>query len=165
MGLLIIAIGAFCQSVAMPINASRNWARVVLDCTKVFFLGWFFRSWARCWRWYLPAIRCSRLCKQSCGCAFGLCSSELYGEWGTTFGLSMRYLGVITLERSIALGTYCRIGANNDSVFTGRQEIDNISCVLVYMVTLVGQVIGLAVAVCQHFDERKKKRPSSFQFY
>ena len=123
-GLLIIAIGAFCQSSSyVPINKIKDW------------------SWESYWiiqgvfAWLLFPLVGSLLSVSGTGGSFGdllsLINSQpkaawmtilfgvLWGVGGLTFGLSMRYLGV-ALGQSIALGTCSGLGAILGPVFTGH---------------------------------------------
>lgn len=149
-----------------PLTASRSGAGSRIGLYKVFSLGWFFRSWARCWQ-YLPAIRCSRFMQTILRIRFGLCSSELYGEWGgLTFGLSMRYLGV-ALGQSIALGTCAGLGTILTPVFTGKAGDLTTSVIVGVVVTLVGiGIIGLAGSMksASLSEEEKKKAVKDFNF-
>ena len=109
-GLLIIAIGAFCQSSSyVPINKIKGW------------------SWESYWlvqgvfAWLVFPLLGSLLAVPAGHSLFELFTAEssfnvlmtilfgvLWGVGGLTFGLSMRYLGV-ALGQSIALGT-CAAG-------------------------------------------------------
>ena len=110
-GLLVIAVGAFCQSSSyVPINKVRDW------------------SWETYWlvqgvfAWVLLPLLGAFLAVPSGESLSGLlCSAPAFNVWmtvffgmlwgvgGLTFGLSMRYLGV-ALGQSIALGTCAALG-------------------------------------------------------
>ena len=110
-GLLIIAVGAFCQSSCyVPINKIKDW------------------SWESYWivqgvfAWLLLPLLGALLAVPSGHSLFELFSAApsfnlwmtilfgvLWGVGGLTFGLSMRYLGV-ALGQSIALGTCAGLG-------------------------------------------------------
>ena len=110
-GLLIIAIGAFCQSSSyVPINRIKSW------------------SWESYWlvqgifAWLLFPLLGALLAVPQGGSLFALFASAdsfhlwmtvlfgvLWGVGGLTFGLSMRYLGV-ALGQSISLGTCAALG-------------------------------------------------------
>ena len=110
-GLLIIAIGAFCQSSSyVPINKVKQW------------------SWESYWlvqgvfAWLVFPILGALLAVPAGHSLFDLFTAEnsfnvwmtmlfgvLWGVGGLTFGLSMRYLGV-ALGQSIALGTCAGLG-------------------------------------------------------
>lgn len=110
-GLLIIAVGAFCQSSCyVPINKIKLWSWESYWIVQGVF-AWLI----------LPFL--GALLAVPAGCSlFGLFSAApsfnfwmtilfgvLWGVGGLTFGLSMRYLGV-ALGQSIALGTCAAIG-------------------------------------------------------
>ena len=110
-GLLIIAIGAFCQSSCyVPINKIKDW------------------SWESYWivqgvfAWLLLPLLGACLAVPDGHSLFELFNADssfnvlmtmlfgvLWGVGGLTFGLSMRYLGV-ALGQSIALGTCAGLG-------------------------------------------------------
>ena len=110
-GLLIIAVGAFCQSSSyVPINKIKSW------------------SWESYWlvqgvfAWLLFPFLGALLAVPAGQSLGGLLSSAapfrlwmtvlfgvLWGVGGLTFGLSMRYLGV-ALGQSISLGTCAALG-------------------------------------------------------
>ncbi len=110
-GLLIISIGAFCQSSSyVPINKVKDW------------------SWESYWMvqgvfaWLVFPGLGALLAVPSGGSLFGLFASSnaldvcmtlffgmLWGVGGLTFGLSMRYLGV-ALGQSLSLGTCAGLG-------------------------------------------------------
>jgi len=106
-GLIIIAIGSFCQSSSyVPIKKVKEW------------------SWESFWliqgvfAWLVFPLLGALLGIPQGGSLFDLWGAGgapmsifygiLWGVGGLTFGLSMRYLGV-ALGQSIALGTLCRI--------------------------------------------------------
>ena len=123
-GLLIIAIGAFCQSSCyVPIRKIRRW------------------SWESYWLlqgvWTLLAQHPAAVW-QTIG--YGV----LWGVGGLTFGLSMRYLGV-ALGQSIALGTCAGMGTILAPVLTGHAADLTTSVVIGVVVTLLGiAIIGVA---------------------
>ena len=119
-GLLIIAVGAFCQSSSyVPINKIRSW------------------SWESYWivqgvfAWLLFPLLGALLAVPAGESLTALFTAHpreslltmlfgaLWGVGGLTFGLSMRYLGV-ALGQSIALGTCSALGAILGPVFTGH---------------------------------------------
>ena len=163
-GLLIIAIGAFCQSSSyVPINKVREW------------------SWESYWivqgvfAWLFFPLLGALLSLSGTGGSFGdllalmqadpkatwltILFGALWGVGGLTFGLSMRYLGV-ALGQSLALGTCSALGAILGPVFTGHAH-DLISSVIIgVVVTLIGiAIIGIAGAMkaaALPEDERRK---------
>ena len=109
-GLIIIAIGAFCQSSCyVPINKIKSW------------------SWESYWlvqgvfAWLVFPLLGALLAVPAGHSLFELYAASpkatlltmffgmLWGVGGLTFGLSMRYLGV-ALGQSIALGTCAGLG-------------------------------------------------------
>ena len=152
-GLLIIAIGAFCQSSSyVPINKVKGW------------------SWESYWlvqgvfAWLVFPILGALLAVPSGHSLFELFSmvdsfniwmtilfGVLWGVGGLTFGLSMRYLGV-ALGQSIALGTCAAGGTILGPVllnifFPEANALASITSAVVVgvVVTLVGiSIIGIA---------------------
>ncbi len=110
-GLLIIAVGAFCQSSCyVPINKIKEWSWESYWIVQGVFawlvfplLGAFLAVPAGESLWTLFANADSTMLWMTI--LFGV----LWGVGGLTFGLSMRYLGV-ALGQSIALGTCAGLG-------------------------------------------------------
>src|SRR5574344_1911743 len=119
-GLIIIAIGAFCQSSCyVPINKIKSWS---------WESYWFVQG---IFAWLIFPVLGAMLAvpeghslmelytaypKESLLTAlFGM----LWGVGGLTFGLSMRYLGV-ALGQSIALGTCAGLGTILTPLLLGR---------------------------------------------
>lgn len=147
-GLLIIAIGAFCQSSSyVPINKIKKW------------------HWESYWiiqgvfAWLIFPLLGALLAVPSGHGLFELFSASpkdtfltmlygvLWGVGGLTFGLSMRYLGV-ALGQSIALGTCAGLGTILAPIFTGHAADLTFSVVFGVVVTLVGiAIIGVAGAM------------------
>ena len=151
-GLLIIAVGAFCQSSSyVPINKIKDW------------------SWESYWMvqgvfaWLVLPVFGAMLAVPAghslfelfCGHGFNVAMTMLFGVlWGIgglTFGLSMRYLGV-ALGQSIALGTCAALGTIMGPVllnvfFPEMNALSSLtfSVILGVVVTLAGiAVIGVA---------------------
>ena len=170
-GLLIIAIGAFCQSSSyVPINKIKDW------------------SWESYWivqgifAWLLFPLIGALMSVSGTGGSFGdllsLINSNpksawmtilfgmLWGVGGLTFGLSMRYLGV-ALGQSIALGTCSGLGAILGPVFTGHASDLTTAVIVGVVVTLIGiAIIGIAGAMKSAAlpEEEKKKAVKDFNF-
>ncbi|MCH4183268.1 MAG: L-rhamnose/proton symporter RhaT [Prevotella sp.] len=152
-GLLIIAVGAFCQSSSyVPINKIKNW------------------SWESYWlvqgvfAWLILPFLGALLAIPEGQSLFGLLATTdsfhlwmtilfgvLWGVGGLTFGLSMRYLGV-ALGQSIALGTCAGLGTIMGPVllnifFPQLNALSTLTFAVIFgvIVTLVGiAIIGIA---------------------
>ena len=174
-GLLIIAIGAFCQSSSyVPINKVKGW------------------SWESYWlvqgvfAWLVFPILGALLAVPSGHNFFELFSTVdsfniwmtilfgvLWGVGGLTFGLSMRYLGV-ALGQSIALGTCAAGGTILGPVllnifFPEANALASITSAVVIgvVVTLVGiAIIGIAGKMKSDSlpEEQKKAAVKDFNF-
>ena len=158
-GLLIIAIGSFCQSSSyVPINKIKKW------------------SWESYWlvqgvfAWLVFPILGASLAVPEGSSLFELYASYpkeslltalfgvLWGVGGLTFGLSMRYLGV-ALGQSIALGTCAGLGTILTPLLLGRPGDLTASVVIGVVVTLLGiAVIGVAGNMkSQSLSEEEKR--------
>ena len=174
-GLLIIAIGAFCQSSCyVPINKIKDW------------------SWESYWivqgvfAWLLLPLLGACLAVPDGHSLFELFNADnsfnvamtmlfgvLWGVGGLTFGLSMRYLGV-ALGQSIALGTCAGLGTIMGPVllnifFPEQNALASLtaSVIIGVVVTLVGiAVIGLAgsMKASSLSEEQKKEAVKDFNF-
>ena len=173
-GLLIIAVGAFCQSSSyVPINNIRSW------------------SWESYWlvqgvfAWLVFPILGALLAVPSGHGLFELYGAApkealltmffgvLWGVGGLTFGLSMRYLGV-ALGQSIALGTCAGLGTIMGPVLLNVffPELDALSAltssvIIGVAVTLVGiAIIGIAGGMksASLSEEEKKEAVKDFNF-
>ena len=170
-GLLIIAIGAFCQSSSyVPINKIKAW------------------SWESYWivqgvfAWLVFPLLGALLSLLGTGGSFGnllalmqadpratwltILFGALWGVGGLTFGLSMRYLGV-ALGQSLALGTCSALGAILGPVFTGHAHDLTSSVIIGVVVTLIGiAIIGIAGAMKAAGlpEEERRKAVKDFNF-
>ena len=166
-GLLIIAVGAFCQSSSyVPINKIKKW------------------SWESYWivqgvfAWLLFPLLGALLAVPEGESLWALFTSHpreslltmlfgaLWGVGGLTFGLSMRYLGV-ALGQSIALGTCSALGAILGPVLTGHANDLTSAVIIGVVVTLIGiAIIGVAGAMKASAlpEEEKKKAVKDFNF-
>ena len=166
-GLLIIAVGAFCQSSSyVPINKIKQW------------------SWESYWlvqgvfAWLIFPILGASLAVPEGSSLVELYASypkeslltalfgELWGVGGLTFGLSMRYLGV-ALGQSVALGTCAGLGTILTPVFTGKTGDLTTPVIVGVVVTLLGiGIIGYAGALKSAglSDEEKQKAVKDFNF-
>ena len=174
-GLLIIAVGAFCQSSSyVPINKVKGW------------------SWESYWlvqgvfAWLVFPILGALLAVPAGHNLFELFTAEnsfniwmtilfgvLWGVGGLTFGLSMRYLGV-ALGQSIALGTCAAGGTVLGPVLLNIffPELDKLSALTFpviagVVVTLLGiAIIGVAGMMKANSlpEEEKKAAVKDFNF-
>ena len=158
-GLLIIAIGAFCQSSSyVPINKIKQWSWESYWLVQGVFAWLVFPILGA----MLAVPEGSSLAelylahpKESMLTAlFGV----LWGVGGLTFGLSMRYLGV-ALGQSIALGTCAGLGTILTPLLLGRPGDLTASVVIGVVVTLLGiAVIGEAGHMkSQSLSEEEKR--------
>ena len=174
-GLLVIAIGAFCQSSSyVPINRIKQW------------------SWESYWivqgifAWLLFPLLGALLAvpeghtllelftaDQSFNIWMTIFFGILWGIGGLTFGLSMRYLGV-ALGQSIALGTCAALGTIMgpvllNSFFPELNALDSLTyaVILGVVVTLIGiAIIGVAgnMKSASLSEEEKKAAVKDFNF-
>ncbi len=166
-GLIIIAVGAFCQSSCyVPINKIKSW------------------SWESYWlvqgvfAWIVFPLMGAMLAVPEGRGLMELYAADpeaslwtmffgvLWGVGGLTFGLSMRYLGV-ALGQSIALGTCAGLGTILTPVFTGNTQDLTTPVVVGVVVTLAGiAVIGVAGNMKSKTlsEEEKKKAVKDFNF-
>ena len=152
-GLLIIAVGAFCQSSSyVPINKIKGWSWESYWLVQGVFAWLVFPILGA-----LLAVPAGHsLCELfTAGNSFNVLMTILFGVlWGVgglTFGLSMRYLGV-ALGQSIALGT-CAAGGTLlgpvllNAFFPELNTLSSLTFAVIsgVVVTLLGiAVIGIA---------------------
>ena len=166
-GLVIIAVGAFCQSSCyVPINKIKSW------------------SWESYWlvqgvfAWIVFPLLGAMLAVPAGRSLMELYAADpeaslwtmffgvLWGVGGLTFGLSMRYLGV-ALGQSIALGTCAGLGTVLTPVFTGNTQDLTMPVIVGVVVTLIGiGVIGVAgnMKAQSLSEEEKKEAVKDFNF-
>lgn len=173
-GLLIIAIGAFCQSSCyVPINKIKKW------------------SWESYWliqgifAWLVFPVLGALLAVPQGHNLIDLYTSApkeslltmffgvLWGVGGLTFGLSMRYLGV-ALGQSIALGTCAGLGTIMGPVllnvfFPELNALQSLTAAVIIgvIVTLIGiAIIGVAggMKAASLSEEEKKEAVKDFNF-
>ena len=171
LGLLIIAVGSFCQSSCyVPINKIKKW------------------SWESYWlvqgvfAWLIFPFIGALLSLSGTGGSFGdlmgmmnadpkstwltILFGALWGVGGLTFGLSMRYLGV-ALGQSIALGLCSGLGAILGPVLTGNAHTLTSAIWIGVVVTIIGiAIIGIAggMKAAALPEEEKKKAVKDFNF-
>lgn len=173
-GLLIIAIGSFCQSSSyVPIKKVKDW------------------SWESFWlvqgifAWLIFPVLGAQLAVPEGQSLVGLYLDNLsrsmwpvfwgilWGVGGLTFGLSMRYLGV-ALGQSIALGTCAGLGTIMGpvllNIFFPEQDALSaltFSVITGVVVTLIGiGIIGLAgsMKAASLSEDEKKAAVKDFNF-
>ena len=166
-GLLIIAVGAFCQSSSyVPINRIKKW------------------SWESYWivqgvfAWLVFPFLGALLAVPEGHSLFEIYAAHptdalwamffgvLWGVGGLTFGLSMRYLGV-ALGQSVALGTCAGLGTILTPIFTGNTSDLTTPVLVGVVVTLLGiRIIGYAGSLksASLSEEEKKKAVKDFNF-
>ena len=173
-GLLIIAVGAFCQSSSyVPINKIRKWSWESYWLIQGIF-AWlifpFLGALLAVPQGYgLFELYASAPKEALLTMVFGL----LWGVGGLTFGLSMRYLGV-ALGQSIALGTCAGLGTIMGPVLLNVffPEMNALSAltasvILGVVVTLLGiAIIGIAGGMksASLSEEEKKEAVKDFNF-
>ena len=174
-GLLIIAIGAFCQSSCyVPINKIKDWSWESYWIVQGVF-AWLLLPLLGAW---LAVPEGHSMCELfNSGNSFNIVMTMLFGVlWGVgglTFGLSMRYLGV-ALGQSIALGTCAGLGTVMGPVllnifFPEQNALASLtsSVIIGVVVTLLGiAVIGVAgsMKASSLSDEQKKEAVKDFNF-
>ncbi len=174
-GLLIIAVGAFCQSSCyVPINKIRNWSWESYWIVQGVFAWLVFPLVGALMA--VPAGH-SLLELFSPEHAFALGMTLLFGVlWGVgglTFGLSMRYLGV-ALGQSIALGTCAGLGTIMGPVllnafYPDGHHLEKLTFAVIFgvAVTLAGiSVIGVAGSMksAALTEEERKAAVKDFNF-
>lgn len=169
-GLIIIAVGAFCQSSCyVPINKIKSWSWESYWIVQGIFAWLIF-----------PIIGASLAIPEGktmgdlfeiflqspSESAMTILFGMLWGVGGLTFGLSMRYLGV-ALGQSIALGTCAGLGTILTPVFTGKTDDLTTPVIVGVVVTLVGiAIIGLAgqMKTASLSKEEQKAAVKDFDF-
>ena len=175
LGLLIIAIGAFCQSSCyVPINKIRDWSWESYWIVQGVF-AWLLLPLLGAW---LAVPEGHSICElfnadNSFNIIMTMLFGVLWGVGGLTFGLSMRYLGV-ALGQSIARGTCAGLGTIMGPVllnifFPEQNALASLtaSVIIGVVVTLIGiAVIGIAgsMKASSLSEEQKKEAVKDFNF-
>ena len=144
-GLIIIAVGAFCQSSCyVPINKIKLWSWESYWLVQGVF-AWIIFPLLGAMLAVPDGHRLMELyTADPAASLWTMFFGVLWGVGGLTFGLSMRYLGV-ALGQSIALGTCAGLGTILTPVFTGNTHDLTVPVVVGVVVTLAGiAVIGVA---------------------
>ncbi len=166
-GLLIIAVGSFCQSSSyVPINKVKEWSWESFWLTQGLFA------------WLLFPLLGALLAVpegSSLGAVFAAAPTAalkaagygmLWGVGGLTFGLSMRYLGV-ALGQSISLGTSAGFGTLLPALFGGTNLLEGKGLILLLgvCITLAGiAVIGYAGSLRARNMSDEEKRAAVKEF-
>ncbi len=166
-GLLIIAIGAFCQSSCyVPINKIKSWSWESYWMVQGVFAWLIFPFLGALLAVPQGASLFDIYIQNPTATLWSLFFGVLWGVGGLTFGLSMRYLGV-ALGQSIALGTCAGLGTILTPIFTGKANELTTAVIVGVAVTLVGiAIIGYAGSMKSSTlsDEEKKKAVKDFNF-
>ena len=166
-GLLIIAVGAFCQSSSyVPINRIKEWSWESYWIVQGVFAWLVFPFLGA-----LLAVPEGRSLMEAymahpADALWAMFFGVLWGVGGLTFGLSMRYLGV-ALGQSVALGTCAGLGTILTPIFTGNTGDLTAPVIVGVVVTLLGiGIIGYAgnLKSASLSEEEKKQAVKDFNF-
>lgn len=166
-GLLIIALGSFCQSSSyVPINKVREWSWESFWLVQGLFAWLVFPLLGALLAVpagnSLGAVLAADPAAALKAAGYGV----LWGVGGLTFGLSMRYLGV-ALGQSISLGTCAGFGTLLPALFGGMNLLEGQGLVLLagVCITLAGiAVIGYAGSLCARNMTEEEKRAAVKDF-
>ena len=166
-GLIIIAVGAFCQSSCyVPINKIKFWSWESYWLVQGVF-AWIIFPLLGAMLAVPDGHRLMELyTADPAASLWTMFFGVLWGVGGLTFGLSMRYLGV-ALGQSIALGTCAGLGTILTPVFTGNTHDLTVPVVVGVVVTLAGiAVIGVAgnMKAKSLSEEEQKEAVQDFNF-
>ncbi len=173
-GLVIIAIGAFCQSSSyVPINKIRSWSWESYWIVQGIF-AWVLLPLAGALLAVPEGRSLMELFMRNPGATWlTVLFGVLWGIGGLTFGLSMRYLGV-ALGQSIALGTCAGLGTVLgpvvlNALYPGQGMLATLtaSVIIGVVVTLAGiAIIGVAGSMksASLSEEEKKEAVKDFNF-
>lgn len=160
-GLIIIAIGSFCQSSShVPINKVKDWSWESFWLTQGVFAWILFPLLGAMLAVPEGSSLGAILTADTAAAGKAVFYGVLWGVGGLTFGLSMRYLGV-ALGQSIALGTCAGFGTLSPAIFAGTDLFhgQGLTLLIGVCITLAGiAVIGYAGSVrAQNMTEEEKK--------
>lgn len=173
-GLVIIAIGSFCQSSSyVPINKVKGWAWESFWLTQGLF-AWILFPLLGALLALPEGHSLAELfsTKNSFSVAMTLLFGALWGIGGLTFGLSMRYLGV-ALGQSISLGTCAGLGTILGPVmlhlfYPEADHLSKLTAAVLWgvVVTLLGiAIIGVAGAMkASSLKEEQQEAVKDFNF-
>lgn len=174
-GLLIIAVGAFCQSSSyVPINKVKSWSWESYWLVQGVFAWLVFPLLGA-----MLAVPAGHSLTElfASAPAFNVAMTVVFGVlWGVgglTFGLSMRYLGV-ALGQSVALGTCAGLGTIMGPLllnvfFPELNTLDRLTFAVIIgvVVTLAGiAIIGVAgsMKAASLSEEEKREAVKDFNF-
>ena len=160
-GLIIIAIGSFCQSSSyVPINKVKDWSWESFWLTQGVFAWILFPLLGAMLAVPEGSSLGAILTADTAAAGKAVFYGVLWGVGGLTFGLSMRYLGV-ALGQSIALGTCAGFGTLFPAIFAGTDLFhgQGLTLLIGVCITLAGiAVIGYAGSLrSQNMTEEEKK--------
>ncbi len=160
-GLIIIAIGSFCQSSSyVPINKVKDWSWESFWLTQGVFAWIIFPLLGALLAVPNGSSLGAILTADTDAAGKAIFYGVLWGVGGLTFGLSMRYLGV-ALGQSIALGTCAGFGTLFPAIFAGTDLFHGQGLILLIgvCITLAGiAVIGFAGSLrAKNMTEEEKK--------
>lgn len=174
-GLLIIAVGSFCQSSSyVPIKMVREWSWESFWLTQGLF-AWLVFPFLGALLAVPEGHSLGELLTAENSFAIGMTVlfGALWGVGGLTFGLSMRYLGV-ALGQSISLGTCAGLGTILGPVMlhlvapeAGHLEKLTLSVLMGVVATLIGiAIIGVAggMKAAALSEEEKQQAVKDFNF-
>lgn len=174
-GLLIIAVGAFCQSSSyVPINKIKSWSWESYWIVQGLF-AWLVLPFLGALLAVPEGHGFAEMFAQADSFSVGMTVffGVLWGVGGLTFGLSMRYLGV-ALGQSIALGTCAGLGTIMGPVllnvfFPEQNALEKLTAAVIIgvVVTLLGiAIIGVAGSMksAALSEEEKKAAVKDFNF-
>lgn len=160
-GLIIIAIGSFCQSSSyVPIKKVKDWSWESFWLTQGIFAWIVFPLLGAMLAVPEGSSLGTILSADTAAAAKAIFYGILWGVGGLTFGLSMRYLGV-ALGQSISLGTCAGFGTLFPAIFAGTDLFHGQGLILLIgvCITLAGiAVIGYAGSLrAKNMTEEEKK--------
>lgn len=160
-GLIIIAIGSFCQSSSyVPIKKVKDWSWESFWLTQGIFAWIVFPLLGAMLAVPEGSSLGAILSADTAAAAKAIFYGILWGVGGLTFGLSMRYLGV-ALGQSISLGTCAGFGTLFPAIFAGTDLFHGQGLILLIgvCITLAGiAVIGYAGSLrAKNMTEEEKK--------
>lgn len=144
-GLLIIAIGSFCQSSSyVPIKRVKDWSWESFWLVQGLFAWLVFPLLGAMLAVPSGHTLMEAYSANPTDALLAILFGVLWGIGGLTFGLSMRYLGV-ALGQSISLGTCAGLGTILTPLFLGKPGDLTMPVIVGVVVTLLGiAIIGIA---------------------